>query len=88
MNDLEVIDILALAGVTGGALEQGLPNTDKANGNLGITVPTHAGNVQVGLQASYERTRSDYGQCVDQVRASGGKPSEFRAACGLPNGQS
>ena len=87
MTQLEVIDILALAGVTGGVLEQTLPNTDKANGNLGVTVPTQAGNLQVGLQASYERTRSDYGQCVDQVRAAGGKASEFRAACGLPNGQ-
>lgn len=89
-NAFETIDVLSLDLVTGGADQPSLPsapNQERSNGNLGVTVPTGKGAVQVGLQLSHERTRSDYAHCVDQVRATGGGPRDYRPACGLPNGQ-
>jgi hypothetical protein len=86
-NAFETIDLVSLDLVTGGADQPSAPNQQKTSGNVGVTVPTQRGPLQVGVQFSHEKTRSDYAHCIDQVRATGGGPRDYRPACGLPNGQ-
>lgn len=76
MSKLETIDIFALSSVTGGG-------SSTAEGNLGVTVPTPKGPIQVGAQGKGSQT--DYNACVGAVtRMPGAKPSDIKDACGLP----
>jgi hypothetical protein len=86
MNDsFEAIDLVTLAHVCGG--DGGSGTGTDINGNIGVTVPTKAGNVQVGIQGGYKSTQSDYATCANGVRAMpGATPADIRANCGLPPG--
>jgi hypothetical protein len=90
MNEaLETIDVITLDMVFGGEGEQPAPetNTTDTNANIGVTVPTEGGNIQVGVQGQHRTVRSNYAVCVDTYRRMGGNVTGLRAACGLPNGQ-
>jgi len=76
MSKLETIDILSLSSVTGGG-------SSTVDGNVGVTVPTPKGPVQVGVQGHGSQT--DYNACVAAVRSMpGAKPTDIKDACGLP----
>jgi hypothetical protein len=83
MTSFPSIDHSSLASITGG---NGAPNTTTESGNLGITVPTKAGPLQLGLQGSRATTSTNYAECVRGVRETGGGPADIRASCGLPGG--
>lgn len=75
-SQLEPIDPHALIDITGG-------NGQTEKGNVGVTVPTPNGNVQVGIQG--ERTRTNYAKCVDAVLSSPNvTPQAIRETCGMP----
>jgi hypothetical protein len=79
------IDMFALELVCGGEGEQ---NIEEGSGNIGVTAPTKkGGTIQVGIQGSGRRTRSNYAVCVQEYVRAGGNAAGIRAACGLPNGQ-
>lgn len=85
MSDaLATIDLIALESVYGGEGDQ---NTTDTNGNVGITVPTDGGNIQIGVQGGRRTSTSNYAVCVDNYRRMGGNVEGLRASCGLPNGQ-
>jgi hypothetical protein len=82
-NAFEAIDPVTLAHVTGG--ESGSGSSTHFAGNVGVTVPTDAGDVQVGMQASYDQKKSAYVHCIDKVGAMpGATPQSLRETCGLP----
>ena len=75
-STLQTIAIESLVTVTGGAGEQ-------LSGNIGVSVPTKGGPVQVGVQGS--QSRSDYAKCADVVsNMQGSTPRDVRETCGLP----
>lgn len=77
MQDLESIDLFTLANVHGGQLNEN-------NLNIGVTAPTKAGPVQVGVQAG--QRYSDWVACGTLVKNMGGTPADIRSTCGLPPG--
>jgi len=82
-NAFEAIDLVTLAHVTGGESSSG--SATQVAGNVGVTVPTAAGDVQVGVQASYDQQKSAYVHCIDKVTSlPGATPQSMRDTCGLP----
>jgi len=82
MRKLLEIDHVTLAHICGGQ-----DSGNQGDINVGVTIPTEAGGVQVGVQGSTKTWTTDYKTCVDGVRATpGAKPSDIRANCGLPPG--
>jgi hypothetical protein len=76
MSKLETIDVLSLSTVTGAG-------SSTADAQLGVQVPTKAGQVNVGGSAKTSQT--DYNACIQAVsQMPGAKPSDLQAACGLP----
>ena len=76
-SKFESIDPQHLITVSGGA------GGEQISGNLGVSVPTEAGPVQLGAQGS--RSQSDYAKCVGTVSGmQGATPADIRATCGLP----
>ena len=85
MSTFTVIAITSLETVTGGNASEA-PNTTQQSGNLGVTIPTKLGPLQVGVQGSQSTASTNYAECVRAVRSTGGTPADIRAACGLPGG--
>ena len=83
MTDMfQSIDHVTLAHVCGG---QDNGASRGGDGNVGITVPTDAGNIQIGMQGTYEEKKSAYVACIDKVAAMpGATPQALRDTCGLP----
>ncbi len=81
MNAFATIDLFSLDTVTGGN-----DNNTTRSGNIGVTVPTQAGPVQVGVQGSQSQSTTNYAECIGAVRTAGGSPADMRANCGLPGG--
>lgn len=76
IESIESLDPLALDDVHGGAGQD-------EKGNIGVTVPTPKGNIQVGVQA--ERSRTNYAKCVDAVTGMpNATPQSIVDTCGKP----
>ncbi len=84
MQDFQIIDLVSLSSITGGADGGGAPNSDKLQVGAQATVPK-LGPVNLGVNA--ERDRSDYGFCASTVAGmKGATPADIAKTCGLPPG--
>ena len=82
MTNMQQIDHVTLAHVFGGQ-----DSGNEGSINVGVTIPTDAGGVEVGVQGSTKTWNTDYKTCSDNVlKLPGAKPADIRATCGLPPG--